>query len=43
MPFFFPWLMVRVEDQLDEDWAMTPAELIAHIREHFLSNPLYSA
>ena len=27
----------------NEDWAMTPAELIAHIREHFLSNPLYSA
>ena len=27
----------------NEDWAMTPAELISHIQENFLNNPAYSA
>ena len=27
----------------NEDWAMTPAELISHIQENFLNNPTYSA
>ena len=27
----------------NEDWAMTPAELVTHIQENFLNNPTYSA
>lgn len=27
----------------NEDWAMTPAELVSHLQENFLNNPRYSA